>query len=113
MTSSSHSPVAKQTFRIIFNTFIKTIFLLLLYIFYNTFDNNSCFTNNVNDKIQSKSFFEQTEEDEETRAYRLEIEKQKAQREKLWRDKEMRRRKAAEELKKEEVSFTHEKYFFF
>lgn len=47
----------------------------------------------------------QTEEDEETRAYRLEIEKQKAQREKILRDKEMRRRKAAEELekKKEEV----------
>lgn len=44
----------------------------------------------------------QTDEDEETRAYRLEIEKQKAQREKILRDKEMRRRKAAEELKKED-----------
>ncbi|XP_055326621.1 histone-lysine N-methyltransferase, H3 lysine-79 specific [Sitodiplosis mosellana] len=43
-----------------------------------------------------------TEEDEETRAYRLMIEKQKAQREKILRDKEMRRRKAAEDLKKEE-----------
>lgn len=32
------------------------------------------------------------------------IEKQKAQREKILRDKEMRRRKAAEELKKDDVS---------
>lgn len=45
----------------------------------------------------------QTEEDEETRAYRLEIEKQKALREKVLRDKEMRRRQAAEDIKKEEV----------
>ncbi|XP_055388917.1 uncharacterized protein LOC129617970 [Condylostylus longicornis] len=37
------------------------------------------------------------EEDEETRAYRLEIEKQKAMREKILKDKELRRRKAAEE----------------
>lgn len=48
----------------------------------------------------------QTDEDEETRAYRLEIEKQKAQREKILRDKEMRRRKAAEELKKDDVSWS-------
>lgn len=34
------------------------------------------------------------------------IEKQKAQREKILRDKEMRRRKAAEDLKKEEVNLT-------
>lgn len=33
------------------------------------------------------------------------IEKQKAQREKILRDKEMRRRKAAEDLKKDEVKF--------
>lgn len=49
-------------------------------------------------------FFLQTEEDEETRAYRLEIEKQKALREKVLRDKEMRRRQAAEDIKKEEVN---------
>lgn len=48
--------------------------------------------------------FLQTEEDEETRAYRLEIEKQKALREKVLRDKEMRRRQAAEDIKKEEVN---------
>lgn len=47
---------------------------------------------------------QQTEEDEETRAYRLKIEKQKAMREKILRDKEMRRRKAAEDIKsKDEV----------
>lgn len=47
----------------------------------------------------------QTEEDEETRAYRLKIEKQKAMREKILRDKEMRRRRAAEGTKhKEDVS---------
>lgn len=45
----------------------------------------------------------QTDEDEETRAYRLEIEKQKALREKILRDKEMRRRKAAEDIRKEDV----------
>lgn len=55
------------------------------------------------------NFYQQTEEDEETRAYRLEIEKQKAQREKILRDKEMRRRKAAEELKKEEVTYLSKK----
>lgn len=44
------------------------------------------------------------EEDEETRAYRLEIEKQKAMREKILKDKETRRRKAAEVIKaKDEV----------
>lgn len=48
--------------------------------------------------------YNQTEEDEETRAYRLKIEKQKAMREKILRDKEMRRRKAAEDIKiKDEV----------
>lgn len=46
----------------------------------------------------------QPEEDEETRKYRLEIEKQKALREKVLRDKETRRRKAAEEIsQKDEV----------
>ncbi|XP_037914459.1 uncharacterized protein LOC119653679 isoform X4 [Hermetia illucens] len=45
------------------------------------------------------------EEDEETRAYRLEIEKQKAMREKILKDKEMRRRKAAEgKLNEEKVT---------
>lgn len=39
------------------------------------------------------------DEDEETRAYRLKIEKQKAMREKIIRDKEQRRRKAAEKGK--------------
>lgn len=48
--------------------------------------------------------FLKTEEDEETRAYRLEIEKQKALREKVLRDKEMRRRQAAEDIKKDEVN---------
>ncbi|XP_055677572.1 histone-lysine N-methyltransferase SETD1B-A isoform X2 [Lutzomyia longipalpis] len=42
------------------------------------------------------------DEDEETRAYRIEIEKQKAMREKILRDKEARRRKAAEEKAKGE-----------
>lgn len=37
------------------------------------------------------------DEDEETRAYRLKIEKQKAMRDKILRDKEMRRRRAAEQ----------------
>lgn len=41
------------------------------------------------------------QEDEETRAYRQEIEKQKSMREKILRDKELRRRKAAAEIKKE------------
>lgn len=45
----------------------------------------------------------QVEEDEETRAYRLQIEKQKALREQIMRDKEMKRRRAAEE-KQYEVS---------
>lgn len=44
-----------------------------------------------------------SDEDEETRAYRLEIEKQKQLREKIMRDKEMKRRRAAEE-KQHEVS---------
>lgn len=44
-------------------------------------------------------------EDEETKKYRLEIEKQKSMREKILRDKEMRRRQAAEEKTKDEVSF--------
>ncbi|XP_055715711.1 serine/arginine repetitive matrix protein 1 isoform X2 [Phlebotomus papatasi] len=43
---------------------------------------------------------QEDDEDEETRAYRIEIEKQKAMREKILRDKEMRRRKAAEEKAK-------------
>lgn len=46
----------------------------------------------------------QEPEDEETRAYRLEIEKQKFQREKIMKDKEIRRRKVAESLKVNEVS---------
>lgn len=37
------------------------------------------------------------DEDEETRAYRLKIEKQKAMRDEILRDKEMRRRRAAEQ----------------
>lgn len=37
------------------------------------------------------------DEDEETRAYRLKIEKQKAMRDKILRDKELRRRRAAEQ----------------
>lgn len=41
------------------------------------------------------------EEDEETRAYRLQIEKQKALREQIMRDKEMKRRRAAEEKQHE------------
>lgn len=51
-------------------------------------------------------FFQQpTEpEDEETKKYRLEIEKQKSMREKILRDKEMRRRQAAEDKTKDEVS---------
>lgn len=50
----------------------------------------------------------QPEEDEETRKYRLEIEKQKALREKVLRDKEQRRRKAVEEIsgQKDEVRTT-------
>ncbi|KAG4071368.1 hypothetical protein HA402_004072 [Bradysia odoriphaga] len=41
-------------------------------------------------------------EDEETKKYRLEIEKQKSMREKILRDKEMRRRQAAEEKTKDD-----------
>lgn len=59
---------------------------------------------NVISSINEKISILQTEEDEETRAYRLEIEKQKALREKVLRDKEMRRRQAAEDIKKEEVN---------
>jgi len=44
-----------------------------------------------------------SDEDEETRNYRLEIEKQKQLREKIMRDKELKRRRAAEE-KLHEVS---------
>ncbi|KAM7347725.1 uncharacterized protein ACRADG_007221 isoform 2-T2 [Cochliomyia hominivorax] len=44
----------------------------------------------------------EVEEDEETRAYRLQIEKQKALREQIMRDKEMKRRRAAEEKQYEE-----------
>lgn len=40
------------------------------------------------------------DEDPDTRAYRLEIEKQKAIREKILKDKEMRRKQAAEDNKK-------------
>ena len=47
-------------------------------------------------KLQKKD----DDEDPDTRAYRLEIEKQKAIREKILRDKEMRRKQAAEENKK-------------
>lgn len=43
-------------------------------------------------------------EDEETKKYRLEIEKQKSMREKILRDKELRRRQAAEDKTKDEVS---------
>ncbi|GAB0098974.1 uncharacterized protein DMENIID0001_147900 [Sergentomyia squamirostris] len=48
-------------------------------------------------------------EDEETRVYRIEIEKQKAMREKILRDKEMRRRKAAEDKAKTEQTLVSEK----
>lgn len=54
----------------------------------------------------------QTDEDEETRAYRLEIEKQKALREKILRDKEMRRRKAAEDTRKEDVCSISFPFFY-
>lgn len=60
-----------------------------------------------------KTFLQPTEpEDEETKKYRLEIEKQKSMREKILRDKEMRRRQAAEEKTKDEVSLCYfiEKY---
>lgn len=52
-----------------------------------------------------------SDEDEETRAYRLEIEKQKQLREKIMRDKELKRRRAAEE-KLHEVS-AHPYFFSF
>uniref|UniRef100_A0A1I8PMH1 Uncharacterized protein n=1 Tax=Stomoxys calcitrans TaxID=35570 RepID=A0A1I8PMH1_STOCA len=44
----------------------------------------------------------EVDEDEETRAYRLQIEKQKALREQIMRDKEMKRRRAAEEKQYED-----------
>lgn len=51
-----------------------------------------------------------SDEDEETRNYRLEIEKQKQLREKIMRDKELKRRRAAEE-KLHEVSPCSLTYF--
>lgn len=51
-----------------------------------------------------------SDEDEETRNYRLEIEKQKQLREKIMRDKELKRRRAAEE-KLHEVSPCSHTYF--
>ncbi|XP_049300020.1 uncharacterized protein LOC125772387 [Anopheles funestus] len=47
----------------------------------------------------NRGYYERNDDDEdpETRAYRMEIEKQKATREKMLREKEMRRKRAAEE----------------
>ncbi|XP_073828428.1 uncharacterized protein isoform X3 [Musca autumnalis] len=59
------------------------------------FGNNRGRYNNERDKPE-------VDEDEETRAYRLQIEKQKALREQIMRDKEMKRRRAAEEKQYEE-----------
>ncbi|XP_061403059.1 serine/arginine repetitive matrix protein 2 [Musca vetustissima] len=66
------------------------------------FGNNRGRYNNDRDKPE-------VDEDEETRAYRLQIEKQKALREQIMRDKEMKRRRAAEEKQYEEkrVSASH------
>lgn len=47
------------------------------------------------------------DEDEETRAYRLKIEKQKAMRDKILRDKEMRRRRAADQKDAAEEKVGH------